>query len=238
MQTHVTFPLRTTGVAMICLAFATMTTSSLHATIITNLYDFEAATSPVTEPGWVHIDPTTVGGPNTPGLLPAAGNNGYVAFDRGSSTQAPELVTRDAFLGKSLASTIDPVIVFRDIIPANAVSVQLTIYRSDSLDIFAPDFTTRISVDGGALSTIDTGISTLGTIFAPITATIALSGNASPGTLDLHFFDNVTGTTNTRINGIEATYTIPEPSTLVLASFAAFGLYVLRRKQCHSFSNN
>ncbi len=184
--------------------------------VIVHRYDFEPdGPSPRTQDGWTHIGIADVGDATTFGFLPASAGSQLVSFDRGFSSQSPTPVTQDAVLSRT-QPTADPVMIFRDIIPASATSVQLMIYRSDPGDTFAPDFITKACIDGGAPAAIDNGISTDGRTFPPIAQTIALSGSPSFGTLDLQFFDgSQVRSSRTRISGIEATYFIPEDSARV-----------------------
>jgi hypothetical protein len=217
----------------ICSTFAVLlllTVAPSFAATVTHQYDFEIASGFVTEPGYTHVQTTTLGGPGTFGFMPAAG--GRISVDRGASSQSPFLVTRDLiFSSADGTSAVD--IIFRDIVPITVNSVQITIWRSDPGDNFAPNFTTTASIDGGLPTTIDSGLVTSGFIHPPITYVLPIPVSLFPQTLDFGFTDNTNslGTSIIRLNGIQLIYTIepvPEPSTAALIS-CGVGLAALRR---------
>jgi hypothetical protein len=199
-------------------------------TIVTNRYDIEPSGG-VTESGWTHIDPS-VGYTTTSAGFDLTQTFSYGAFDRGSSAQTPTSVTRDFILGNGRASATTPTVVFRDIVPEHATNVSFTIYRSDPADSFGAAFTTKASVNGGPLVTIHTGGGGVYpyTYYSPITGNLALPALTNATTLDFYFFDaGALGSSEIRLNGIEAIYTIPEPATMSLAALAA--VVWLRRRR-------
>ena len=212
------------------IGFAAALVASNAEAVVVHRYDFETP-SGVTEPGWTHVDATAVGSPTTHGFLPAAG--GFFMIDRGSSIQSPISVTRDVLISSTDATPATD-IIFRDIAPAEAVSVSFTIYRSDPADGYAPNYVTSAVVNGGSPTFIDGGTTTGGTYFAPITGFVPLTGG-SGDTLDFLFSSNllIAGNSIIRINGIELTYAfVPEPGSMVLTGLGALGLLALvRRKQ-------
>jgi hypothetical protein len=206
--------------------------ASAAQAVVVHQYDFSVTNSVVVvEPGWTHMTNTTLGGPTTPGFMPAAGGRNII--DRGSSTQAPFLVTRDLVYSSTDGTTATD-IIFRDIIPENAARVNLVIYRSDPADGFAPNFSTSVSINGGAASLIHGGSVIGGTYHAPIAASLIVP-IAATGTLDILFSDNsdtFAGDSIIRINGIELSYIlVPEPGTMAMLALRIGAMALLRRKR-------
>lgn len=215
---------------------------SAQAATITHLYDFEGATpytggplpvanQGITQSGWTHMDTSIAGTSGTPGfvgLLGVGSNNSYL---RASSVQSPTDVTIDFIEAlQTVAGPGNPALVFRDIAPAWASSVQLTIYISSPGDFYnAAGTTLNLIYNGGTPLSVpnNTASAGLGTgYWLPITATIDLNAlnPASGGTKTLDFsFMNTSGVA-VRVNGIDAVYTVPEPAA---AGLAGLGLCVL-----------
>jgi hypothetical protein len=195
---------------------------------VTNRYDFEPAGG-VTEIGWTHVD-QTIGFTGTTAGFNLSLSGFYGAVDRLSSTQPPTSVTRDFVMGAGANPVSNPTVVFREIVPAHATNVAVTIYRSDPIDTFAPNFSTRVSHNGGSQVLVNSGLGSFGNYHAPITFNLALVPTITPGTLDFYFYDTIPSSSQVRLNGIQAIYTIPEPSTAVLLGVVAFALR--RRTAC------
>lgn len=220
---------------------------SAQAATITHLYDFEGATpytggplpvanQGITQSGWTHMDTGIAGTASTPGfvgLLGVGSNNSYL---RASSLQSPTDVTIDFIEAlQTTAGPGNPALVFRDIAPAWATSVQLTIYISSPGDFYnAAGTTLSLTYDGGAPVSVtnNTAPAGLGTgYWLPITATIDLNAldaaSADQKTLDFSFM-NSSGVA-VRVNGIDAVYSVPEPAAAGLAALG-LGVFMLRRR--------
>lgn len=221
----------------ICCSFATLlAVNFLHvgsaSSALVHRYDFEQATGSDTEAGWTHMATNIAGTPTTAGFLPAA-EGSINAFNRIPSIQAPFDLIEDVIISFSGPTLPGSDMVFREIVPAGANGVQLTIYRNDPLDNFIANFLTQVSINGGPLTTIDTGIPGNGFYHAPISTTLGLPVSGSIQTLDFYFFDGAINSSQVRINGIEAIYSFPpapEPSSLVLWGLMTAGCGMLRRR--------
>jgi hypothetical protein len=221
----------------ICCGLASLLAASLLFTemassAVIHRYDFEQATGSDTEAGWTHMATNIAGTPTTAGFLPAA-EGSINAFNRIPSIQPPFDLIEDVIISFSGPTIPGSDMVFRDIIPAGVDSVQLTIYRNDPLDNFIANFITQVSINGGPLTTIDTGIAGNGFYHAPISTSLGLPVSNSIQTLDFYFFDGAINSSQVRINGIQAIYSFPpapEPSSLVLWGLMTAGFGVLRRR--------
>lgn len=137
---------------------------------------------------------------------------------------------------------------FRDYVPANATSVDVTLYVGDAAAFFNPDFTTSVSFDGGSATNLSTGgtdttlthgrtdIGDPGIIYETITGSVNFGSTAVGGeALDIRFVDNAGTPFNDYFisGGVELDYTVvPEPSNLGLILGACLALFaVVRRKQ-------
>lgn len=200
-------------------------TQTWAGSIVTNRYDFEPSSGYVTESGWTHMDQTIAYTGSSAGF--DLGASVFLGgYDRVTSTQSPTNVTRDLIIGWSQNQGTNATIVFRDILPAETERIHLTIWRSDPADSFGTYFQTKVSVNGGPLQLINAPFET-GFYHTPTTGMLELTPSPTAGTLDFYFFhDDAYGPTNVRINGIEALYVVPEPSTIGLL---LIGGLILRR---------
>jgi hypothetical protein len=209
---------------------AGLVTSSPAVITETHRYDFEKSSGYVTQAGWTHMDPTIAYTATTPGFdLANSHFHSPPAEDRVTSTQSPTDVTRDLIVS-FWAPTNTPTFVFRDIVPHGGQSVSFTIYRSDPGDGFGTYFNTFVSFDGGPLTLVPAALEG-GFYHTPITGSLAFDHSAvATSTLDFYFFSTIeNGDTNVRLNGIEAIFSIPEPSTACLLGIALAA--ILRRRE-------
>jgi len=133
-------------------------------------------------------------------------------------------------VGNGQSSLVTPTIIFRDIIPAGMEHVDFTIYRSDPGDVFAANFVTGVSINGGPVVTVDTGHLINGFYHPPITGSLGFAKSITTGTLDFYFFDPGGGS-SIRLNGIQNDFSdIPEPSVLGLLAIGGL-MWRHRRRQ-------
>jgi hypothetical protein len=231
--------IRTMVVVLSVCLWTTWATLSAHAIlVVTNHYDMEGpdigSTSTfggaITEPGWTHMQQSTAYTATSPGFhLGGVSQFTFNGIYRGGSTQNPTNVTADLILGGGAGSLTVPTIVFRDIVPAHSTNVSFTIYRSDPGDSFSPRFETRVRYNEGTEILVDPGSDTGGTYHPPITFNLALNPYTNAVALDFYFYTWVgQNGASTRLNGIEAIYTIPEPSSALLLALGGLAILVRR----------
>jgi hypothetical protein len=238
----------THAIGAVALALSLGTAPESQALLqITHQYDFEGDNGTntfgggITEPGWQRI---TIASNTTAGVPGWIAGDTHILFGgaifRGNSTQSPTNVTRDVMIGggqgtNTPAPFAEPTLAFRDIVPAHATNVDFTVYHSDPADTFHSRFVAYYSLNGGPTNLFYDGSANPSALFyfPPILTTLAIYPTLSDGTLDLLFFDVGFGGlgTQVRLNGIEAIYTVPEPSSLMLLLGVGFALVARRRRQ-------
>jgi hypothetical protein len=203
----------------VCFTTIFVVSVSLARATVLHQYDFEPASSPVTQSGWTHIDSTIAATPTTAGFVFADTIFRFTTVDRGSSTQSPVDVTRDLLIFRNNGNTSASGMRFQEIVPAFASSVLITMYRSDPGDNNGDAATSATaSLNGGSQTTIGTGTG-FGFYHTPITYTLAITPTGSTGLLDIRYFSTLSDSSDMRVNGISFEYTIqevPEPSSIGL----------------------